>query len=168
MEVPSDWEVYTGEDSEAPPGVSTRSQGDLFPGWSDFAGEEITSSITTSPDIEALYNPGAAVPGAYVVASRSLAQTYTDDELIYSGLFEGMAGNCVAGPNEDFDNPPLSGQMQTWENCRGLGVTNYVAAAAPEGRECVVLLQIKLISEADRQVAQRLLDTVEVDCGGIA
>ncbi len=168
MEVPSDWEVATGDASESPPGVSTRSQGDLLQGWSDFAGEEITSSITTSPDIDTLYSPGSVVPGAYVVASRTLAQTYTNDELIYSGLFEGMAYNCQDGGADDFDRPPLSGQMQTWITCRGRDVTNILVAAAPEGRECVIFLQIRTVSEADQEAVEHMLQTVRVDCGGIA
>jgi hypothetical protein len=58
--------------------------------------------------------------------------------------------------------------MQTWYNCRGLGITNFVVSAAPEGRECVVVLQARLGNKGDREAIQRMLDTVNVDCGQIA
>jgi hypothetical protein len=40
-------------------------------------------------------------------------------------------------------------------------------SAAPEGRECVVALQIWENNVADRNDAQHILDTFEVDCGVI-
>jgi len=52
-------------------------------------------------------------------------------------------------------------------NCSTNGSTSYSLAAAPEGRECVVMLQITAYSEADRESAKHILDTFEVECGRI-
>jgi hypothetical protein len=160
VEVPASWGVDTGHDSEHPSGIPAAAN------WSTFVGEEITSSITTAPSLDAWYSEPRT--GAYIVASRTLAQSYSDYELIYSGLFSGLANRCERGPYEDFDRSTLSGKMQTWYNCRGLGITSFVVAAAPEGRECVVVLLARLANEADRGAVQHMLDTVDVDCGIIA
>jgi hypothetical protein len=58
--------------------------------------------------------------------------------------------------------------MQTWYSCTNFDSTSYVVAAAPEGRECVVVLGAKIApgaGEADREAVHHLLDTFEIDCG---
>jgi uncharacterized protein DUF4352 len=160
LEVPSSWEVEFGEDSEGAGGPNS---------WSYYAGEYITSSITAAHSLDAWYQGQGAEQGsgAYVVASRTLAQ-YTDDELIYSLLYDGKANVCAAGPYEDYVRPPYSGKMQTWYDCTGYDNTSYVVATAPEDRECVVVLGAKIApgaGESDREAVQHILDTFEVDCG---
>ena len=160
IEVPLGWQTLTGEASEYPL--------ETWENWSTHEAINITSSITATPDIETWYNLEPPVSGAYVVASKALAQRYTDDGLIYSGLFAPLANKCTAGPSANFDRPPYSGKMQRWDDCRGQGITNFLVAAAPEGRECVVFLQVRTASEADYEAAQHILDTFDVDCGEIA
>jgi hypothetical protein len=152
VEVPSGWEVVTGKDSET--GGSN---------WSSFGVGSINSSISASIDYDAFVDTGG-VPGIYMVASRKLAQSYTDDRLV-SGPSD--LSNCDLGALQDFDRPPYSGRMLAG-NCRGNGAHYLNLAVAPQGRECVVLLQIITYSEADREATQHILDTFEVDCAGIA
>jgi hypothetical protein len=151
VEVPVSWEVQTGANSEG-----------SGPNWSDYAGELLTASITTAPNLDAWYNTGA--PGAYIVASRTLAQTYTDDELVVSGPNENWFSTCQPGTLEDFRRTPYFGRIQTW-TCSTGGATVYTLAAAPEGRECVVLLQARIASAVDREAIQHIVDTFDVDCG---
>jgi hypothetical protein len=151
VEVPSGWEVMTGEDSEA------RSS------WSSFGDENVSSSVTTSTDLDTWHNT-SGVPGMYAVASRDLAQRYTDDELVASGPND-YSASCDRGSRQDFDRHPYSGRMQAWKNCAGNGEANLVTlAAAHEGRECVVVLQIGMYGEADVEAGQRILVTFEADC----
>jgi hypothetical protein len=152
VEVPSGWEVMTGEDSEA------RSS------WSSFGDENVGSSITASTDLDTWHNT-SGVPGVYVVASRDLAQRYTDDELVVSGPND-FSISCERGSRRDFDRHSYSGRMQAWKNCAGNGeeADLVTLAAAPEGRACVVVLQIGMYGEADVEAGQRILDTFEADC----
>jgi len=164
VEVPPSWGVETGADSEGRGGSSS---------WSYYAGEEITSSITTAPRLDAWYEGQGTAEGsgAYVVASRTLAQGYTDDQLIHSLLFKDKAQNCSPGPYEDFDRPPYSGKVQTWYDCSGKDNTFFIVAAAPQDRECVVVLEAKFApgaDEADRKAVLHILDTFDADCGRVA
>jgi hypothetical protein len=157
VEVPPGWGVLIGADSEGAGG-----------NWSSVVGYGITSSITTAPDLDAWHTqPGA--PGAYIVASRELAQWYTDDELLFSGPNQNLVQSayCPDTP-QNWDRPPYSGRMITCSNYGGTGATLHLLVAAPEGRECVVLLQVKTLDEADTEAGQHILDTFEADCGGIA
>jgi hypothetical protein len=163
VEVPSSWNSETGEDSE---GAGDENS------WSYYAGEYLSVSITTARSLDAWY--GGPVKsegsGAYMVASESLAQSYTDDELIYTLLHQKMEINCAAGPVEDLDRPPYSGKVQTWFDCNGLGTTYYVFAAAPEGRACVVVGGARVVegaSEADQEAVEHIIDSFDVDCGSL-
>lgn len=157
VEVPSGWGILTGLDSEEAGG-----------NWSDFVGESISSSITTAPNLEAWHTSGQAATGAYVVASRAVAQMGTNDELIYSGPFANMNATCEDGGRQDFDRSPYSGSRQTWHNCGGKGTTFYTVAAAPKNRECVILLQVGFGTEAEREVARHILQTFEADCSRVS
>lgn len=153
-EVPSGWGVETGTDSENEGGPGS---------WSYFAGEYLNSSITTASSLDAWYEgPGAS--GAYMAASKALAQDYTDYELTHSLLHDGKDQNCTAGPYEDLDRPPYSGKVQAWFDCGLDGATSYTVAAAPEGRECVVVLGARVAEEADQEAIEHIVDTFEVDC----
>src|SRR5215212_11527851 len=147
------WGVETGEDSEKEAGSNT---------WSYFAGEYLTSSITTAPDLEVWYGEQGS-SGAYFVASKALAQ-YSDYELTHSLFNANKSAICTVGSYEDYDRPPYSGKMQTWENCNLDAATVYTLAAYPEGRECVVALSARVSDEAEREAIEHLVGTVEIDC----
>ncbi len=153
VEVPSGWSgktdkngTFTGEDSEAGGGFGP--------------------ALTVSSDLDAFENVyDSGVPGGYMVASRELARGYTEDDLVDSGFND--RSDCEATDRRDFNRSTYSGRMQTW-NCVQTGSTFYTLAAAPKGRQCVVMLQVSTYSEADRKAAQHIMDTFEVDCGGIS
>ncbi len=60
--------------------------------------------------------------------------------------------------------------MQTWFDCGQYDNTSHVVAAAPEGRECVVVITAKIApgaGEADRKAVKHILESFEVDCGRV-
>ncbi len=165
VEVPSDWDdLNTG-------GVSA--EGEKGRNWSSFAGEMIGSSISAINDREAWSSGTRGHRGTYIVASKGLARMYTDDELVNLG--PNAYSTCEAGTPQDFyrppssiDQPSYSGRRLDWSNCGGFSDhTAITLAAAPEGRECVVVLQIGEFGEPNEEARQRILDTFEADCEGI-
>jgi hypothetical protein len=81
----------------------------------------------------------------------------TNDELVYLGPFANMNATCEDGGRQEFNRSHYSGSMQTWHNCGGKGTTFYTVAAAPESRECVIVLQVGFGGEAELEVAQHIL-----------
>jgi hypothetical protein len=154
-EAPAGWEVETGEDSEKDAGPNT---------WSYHAGEYLTSSITTAPSLDAWYGSGAS--GAYFVASKALAQ-YSDYELTHSLFNANKDAVCAPGAYEDLNRSPYSGKIQTWYDCGVDNATTFTVVAAPEGRECVVVLGARISDESDREAIEHLIGTFEVDCGRV-
>ena len=153
MEIPAAWDPITGLDSEE--GLS----------WTSSTGESIQASITAAPDHDA-WAVGAS--GTYAVASRTLAQEHTDEELLSFGPNVEFSSGCGPGTLEDFERRPYSGRMRTWDNCGQYGSTRTVVSAAPPGRDCVLVLQIAIVSEAEVEVKEHILDTFEVNCESVA
>ena len=158
-EVPQSWGVETGENSETGRGSGT---------WSYYAGVYILSSITTAPNLDAWYGGEGGSTGAYFVASRSLAQNHTDYELTHSLFNANKEEICASsGPYESYKRPPYSVNRQIWHGCGVDGATVYTMAIAPEGRECVAVVNARIQDGADQEAIQHLVTTVEVDCARV-
>jgi hypothetical protein len=158
-EVPQSWGVETGENSEKGGGTGT---------WSYYAGVYISSSITTAPNLDAWYGGEGGSTGAYFVASRSLAQDHNDYELTHSLFNANKEEICAsAGPYENYQRPPYTVNRQIWYGCGADGATVYTVAIAPEGRECVAVLNARVQDGADQGQIQHLVNSVEVDCARV-
>jgi hypothetical protein len=153
-EVPPDWESVTGEESEA-----------AGPSWSTFLGGSVGASITAAPDLDVWSSSGRT--GAYVVASKALAQGYTNEDLVVSGPND-MSGLCTLGAAKDFERGTFLARVQAWSDCDGNPESYfYAVAAAPEDRECAVVMQLAGVGEDERRIAQHFIDSFVVDCGAI-
>ena len=158
-EVPSEWDERVVIDQEGEKGRSS---------WSTFLnGESAGPSTTAVNDLASWRNGTHGHQGIYMVASKNLAQGYTDDELITSGPND-YSSSCEAGTPQDFERPPYSGKMLEWDNCGGDSDHAAVTlAAAPEDRECVVAAQIGGLPRVDEETIEHILDTIKVDCNNI-
>jgi hypothetical protein len=159
-EVPSEWKEHftTGSEPEGEKGKT----------WSSFLGENAGPSVAAINDLDSWRTGARPHKGAYLVASKKLAREHTDDELVASGPND-YSSSCEAGAIRDFDRSPYSGVMQEWTNCGGESDhTALTLAAAPEGRECVVLMQIGGYLQGDEENIRHILDTFEADCASIS
>jgi len=157
VEVPSEWDEHVLVDSEGEKGRN----------WSSLLGESAGPSVTAVDDLDAWRNGIVGHQGVYMVASRKLAQRYADDELVALGPND-YSSSCEAGTPRNFDRAPYSGKILKWNNCgRDSDHTALTLAAAPEGRECVVVAQIGGYLRNEEESIQQILDTFEVDCGRI-
>jgi serine/threonine protein kinase/DNA-binding NarL/FixJ family response regulator len=158
VEVPEKWsERITNNPSE---GEKARA------GWDSFAGESVTA-MTAANDLNSWRTGTKGHQGMYIAASKKLAQSYTDDQLVALGPHD-YSSSCQAGNLRDFNRPPYSGKIQEWNNCGGQ--SNHTAltlSAAPEGRECVVLLLIGGYLQGQEESIQHILDTFKADCSRV-
>ncbi len=131
-------------------------------------GERAGPSLAAVNGLEAWRSGARGHKGTYMVASKKLAQRYTDDELVALGPND-YSSSCEVGTRQDFDRPHYSGKIQQWDNCGGESDhTALTLAAAPEGRECVVLLQLGGYLQGDEENIQHILDTFEADCRSVS
>jgi|GEM_PF-4995280 len=131
-----------------------------------YDGQPVGPSITASTDLDAWHETGG-VPGVFFVASRDLAEAYTNDGLL-DHPYNDLSSACVPGERRDFRRGPYSGRIQAWGNCYGKAEASfYTLVASPGDRECVAVIQIGTYGGKDRKAARRILDTFEVDCGRV-
>src|SRR5215217_2866711 len=156
---------------EAPPEwkerVTDRPEGEKGSSWESYSGGDEVSALAVN-DLNSWQTGTKGHQGMYIVASKRLAQRYTDNELVAMGPND-YSSACEAGTRQDFNRPPYTGRTQVWENCGGDSAHNALTlAAAPEGRECVVVLQFGgyLYPDEDARV-KHVLDTFEPSCRGI-
>ncbi len=159
LEIPSDWDERIVADSKGEKGRD----------WSALLedGGSAGPSTTAVNDLLSWRDGTRGHQGIYVVASKNLAQGYTDDELVTSGPND-YSSSCEAGTTEDFERPPYSGKMLAWNNCGG--DSDHAAltlSAAPEGRECVFSAQIGGLPRVEEETIQHILNTFETDCSNI-
>ena len=159
VEIPSDWDERVVADSEGEKGRD----------WSLFLddGESAGPSMTAVNDLLSWRDGTRGHQGIYAVASKRVAQGYTDDELVASGPND-YSSSCEAGTTQDFERPPYSGKMMEWNNCGGDSEHGAITlSAAPESRECVFLAQIGGLPRVEEEEVQHILDTFEIDCSNI-
>ena len=162
VEVPDEWDERVTVDSEGEKGRAA---------WSSFLGdgESAGPSMTAVNDLDSWRTGTVGHQGIYMVASKKLAQGYTDDELVTSGPND-YSSSCEEGTPRDFDRPPYSGKILEWNNCGGDSDHRALALSiAPEDRECVIVAQIGgyFRSQADEDRIQHVLDTLKTDCNNI-
>lgn len=162
VEVPIEWDERISVDSEGEKGRSS---------WSSFLaeGKSAGPSMTAVNDLDSWRTGTPGHQGVYMVASRNLAQEYTDNELVTLGPND-YSSSCETSITRDLDRPPYSGKILEWENCAG--DSDHIAitlAAAPEDRECAIVAQIGgyFQSQTDEESIQHILNTFETDCSKI-
>ncbi len=160
VEAPSDWSEHIMVDSEGEKGRAS---------WSSWlGGGDIGPSLTAVNGLDAWQNGEEGHQGMYMVASKELAD-YPDEELVAVGPND-YYETCQPGDVQDFSRGGYSGKILQWSDCGGeSGHVAVTLAAAPEGGECVIVMQIGgyFRSDGDEAKIEHVLDTFEADCGGI-
>ena len=121
--------------------------------WINNEGENLGVSVTASPDIDG-YLGSWTVPGMAFAASASL--DVNDKELLDQLDF---SSDCDYGGRESYSDALYTGQYDIWENCGNGNGTFMVLTAVPEDAAFVILLEAQLMSNADFDAFQEILDT---------
>lgn len=120
-------------------------------------GAEVGPSITASTDINAWVN-GWATPGVFFGASSSLREQFDVNTLLDAGDFSSV---CTYEGRTDYEDPLYVGVYDLYVECGGEGSTFVQLAAEPADGSFIMLLQIVLVSEADLEALDQILNTFQ-------
>lgn len=131
--------------------------------WSDTFGGEWTEDGTTigvavaaAPDRQA-WAESWTMPGIFFGASRSLVTQFPDEnDLLDLYVFD---QSCTYGGREAYSDGLYIGAYDIWTDCGGTDTTFLVIAALPETRDFVAVVQVQIVSEADLEALDRVIDT---------
>ena len=133
--------------------------------WNDVNGsawvidEEIVGgAIAASSDLEAFQGTWT-VPGVFMGASSSLAAKFTEEQILDTLALE---GECSERQRSQYSDPLYTGHYDYYKGCGEQGAHFIMLAAAPEGRAFTILLQVQVVSDADLEATDKILESFEV------
>lgn len=135
--------------------------------WSDTAsgtwtsdGQEVEGGIALSaaPNLEA-YTNDWTTPGMFLGASRALAQQMGPGDLLDQYSFE---SSCVYDGREDYADALYTGMYDVWTSCGGTDTVFFVVAFLPEDGSFLGMVQVQVVTEADLEALDRIIDTFVV------
>jgi len=112
--------------------------------------------IVAAPSIDGFLNT-YDVPGMSFIVDATGA-TSVDDFISYSQF----TGDCVSDGPEPYDDGLYQGQLQVWTDCGASLAGLAVIAAQPPGGEFTVRVVVQLVTEADADALDQIIQTFRV------
>ncbi|MBP1465302.1 serine protease [Candidatus Chloroploca sp. M-50] len=130
---------------------------DVSSGTWNFAGRELERSVgmTAAPNIDAFINTWDS-PGVFIGASQQLAQEMNVTDLLDQNAF---SQSCTYEGRDDYSDGLYTGFFDTWTNCGGTDTVLIVVGFEPEDGSFLGLVQVQVVTEADLEALDRILDT---------
>ncbi len=151
VEVPTVWaDVLTnGWHAHALPGIPEN--------------EVIGPGLNAAPNVDTWKND-LTTPGVFVGASQEILQDreYSPRAILRDVRF--TASGCQKTAGDAYTNGEFTGDIVTW-TCPGGAEWRVLAATPTESRSYLVYLQIKLVTSADVEAYNKIINTFEVDFG---
>lgn len=118
-------------------------------------------AVVAAPNIDDFLNTWTT-PGMFLGASRQLAQQLTPDQLLDETAFNNQ---CTFDSRNDYSDALYTGRYDVWTNCGGRDTALLVVAFTPEDGSFLGMVQVQVVSEADLEALDRILDTFVVERG---
>lgn len=118
-------------------------------------GEELGPGISAAADLQA-FDESWAEPGMFFIAFRELAQEMNETELL--DIFE-YSEECTFDERVEYSDSVYTGFYDVWSDCGGQGTLLVVLAAAPEARDHLALVGVQIVTDADIEALDRILNS---------
>lgn len=121
-------------------------------------GTELGPQIIAAGDLQ-VYASSYNVPGMEFAATASSAE-FTTTSLLDA---VGPSAECTSAGREPYDDGLYTGEMELWQSCGGTGTQVVTIAAEPAGGEFIAVLFVQIVSEADLEALDRIIQTFRVN-----
>jgi serine protease Do len=135
--------------------------------WSDFNGaawaiddQVVGGAIRASGSLDNFYNTWTE-PGVFFGASRVLAQTMNEQSILDLDIYD-FSGDCEYLGRDTYEDAVYTGLYDYYTNCGGVGTEFVNLTAVPANRAFVILLQVQVVSQADLEAVDKILNSFEV------
>jgi hypothetical protein len=122
----------------------------------ELAGQRIGPGLNASPNVDA-WREDLETPGVFIGASQEILDEYTPEEVLRTVSYDG----CETTDRKTYANADFTGAIVTWD-CEGDAEWRILAATPTESRSHLVYVQAKLVSSADVEAYNKILNTFEV------
>jgi len=121
-------------------------------------GKRIGPGLNAAPNV-ADWKNDLRTPGVFIGASEEILRTHSPRDVLDRISFTG----CTKWARDTYSNGPFTGEVLTW-NCPS-AQWRLLAATPTESPSYLVYVQVKLVTTADVEAYNKILDTFEVDFG---
>jgi serine protease Do len=135
--------------------------------WSDATGDAwvvddrvVGGTISAAGNLQAFYETWTE-PGVFFGASRVLAQTMNEQNMLDHDAND-FSADCTYEGRNPYQDAVYKGLYDYYTNCGGMGTTLIVLSAVPENRGFLILLQVQVVSQADLEALDKILNSFEV------
>ena len=125
--------------------------------WLNDEGEVLGLRLRAAPSIDD-FNNFWDIPGMIFTASTDLA-SLTDDEILDLVTWDG----CDYDGRFDYTDPNYTGKFDVWINCGEVDATYITLSVSPEGRPFAILVEIQVVTQADLEALDTIINTFIVD-----
>ena len=134
--------------------------------WSDVLGTALTLDDGTQMPQVIASTDLASYQGSYSVPGVEFAALVGGGVAIGAMLDAvGPSGECTSAGRQDYDDGLYTGKIEYWESCGG-GQTQVVTIAAePAGKEFMAILFVQVVSDADLDALDHIIQTFQVITG---
>ncbi|MEM7111558.1 MAG: trypsin-like peptidase domain-containing protein [Chloroflexota bacterium] len=125
--------------------------------WAD--GDDVLGQgLRAAPDLDAFYDTWT-MPGMIFGASRTLAQSMNEQVLLEEFDYSDV---CVHEGRFNYSDVLYTGLYEVWADCGGTGSLYVVVTAVPQARNFVIVVGVQIVSDADLDALDRILDSFVV------
>ncbi|MCA9964163.1 MAG: hypothetical protein KC423_07970, partial [Anaerolineales bacterium] len=93
-------------------------------------------------------------------ASSTLAQSMNEQVLLEEFDY---SDSCTKEGRYDYADPLYTGLYEVWSNCGGTDSLYVVVTAVPEARNYVILVTVQIVSDADLDALDHVLNSFVVN-----
>ena len=126
--------------------------------WVD-NGETIGAGLRAAPSLDNFFNSWTE-PGMIFGASSTLAQSMNEQVLLEEFDY---SDSCTKEGRYDYADPLYTGLYEVWSNCGGTDSLYVVVTAVPEARNYVILVTVQIVSDADLDALDHVLNSFVVN-----
>jgi serine protease Do len=122
---------------------------------------EVGWAISASTDLEA-FTEGYTTPGVIFGASESLAEQYDTEGLLDLMADDTGTGQCDFDGRETYEDPYYTGHFETYKACGDTDAGIIVVAAAPEDESVLLFVLVQVVTDADLEALDKIMDTFQM------
>ncbi|HFQ92383.1 MAG TPA: PDZ domain-containing protein, partial [Anaerolineae bacterium] len=124
-------------------------------------GDAIGVSIKAAPNINDFDNTWTT-PGVFFAASASIAERMSVNDVLDAFDF---SADCQYEGRTDYSDEVFTGVYDLWSNCGGQNSTLLTLAAMPQTQDYTVLVITQIVSDADLEALDHILNSFNVVAG---
>lgn len=132
--------------------------------WGEDPNDPLGVAVRAAPNLDSYFNSWGT-PGVFFGASFSLVEGLSEaerrnlpDDVLDLDAFD-YSGSCTLDSRREYSDPLYAGKYNLWTNCGDAEAVFIELAVLPEDLSFFILVDVQVITEADLEALDRILNS---------